>query len=167
MYTCRTNIQQKEEKENGERSKRSTNKIDQRPTRFDSPTIPIRTTNARLPNNHHHPPIIRRILRTQHNLSAPKYSREKRVHKKRVEHGKRTTKKSLPTNQRWKKRTELYCRLAKHNMQNHGNRKTDSSRPRNADSPLRISAYTKEGKPVPRYAKVTTPLSQKNYRSSM
>ena len=108
-----------EGKTHGKPTKRNPNQTHERTTRPHRPTIPQHPTHARLPNNHEDTQKLRRLLRTQHYLPAPRHTRKERLRQKHLEHERRTPPKSLPANQRWTKPPELHGGLAELHLQTH------------------------------------------------
>jgi len=103
--------------QNGKLPKRGTSQINERPTRPHSTTVPKHATNARIPSNNKNPQVLRRLLRPKHNLSTTERARKERFRQQRVEHEQRKTQKSVQTNKRRSKHTELHRRFTQLHMQ--------------------------------------------------
>src|SRR3990170_2257122 len=66
-------------KTNGQPTKRSPNQTDERTPRPHSPAIPQLTTDARVPSDNKDPKMLRRLLRSQHNLPITLQPRKERL----------------------------------------------------------------------------------------
>ena len=128
---------------NGKPTKRSPSQTNERPTRPNNPTIPKHPTNARIPNNNPNPQKLRHIFRTKHHISTTKHTRKEKLCQQRMEHERRTTKKSLQPNKQRKKRAKLHWAILTLNLQKNNNankRRNDNNRQQSISNEL----YSKE-----------------------
>lgn len=92
LYTCTTKIQEKHK--NGHKQNH-TNQTHKRPNRPDNPATARKQPNAWLPNNNHNSQKLRSLPWPKHSIPSAKHDGEKKLHKKRVENGRRQTEKNL------------------------------------------------------------------------